>query len=326
MILYEYTDYPLWATYQSTSATQKGTVWLLSTTGTDRAIGSMFQVWQGLAKTQALNPLLDSNKNNCSDDWWGPHLISQVAEDWAMTKSYRDDQRILIQRADDLGNFKWFKPLHRHHKKYRVKQSIRINKIRKFSMPVRYFATLTVDPKRFSNDLQAYDDLLNSWRKIYHRLRRKFPRLQVLRCVEPQKQGQPHMHLMLFGCNIPKLKSWASEMYRISSGYIRIEPARAGNKGAASYLGKYLTKGLKNDFTLAFLTRWRCQTLTVSGKQLREFLGPLIDYDPSGEWVFYCFLSSYGDACIELSEEFAELIYYPLENGPPIPENPFIRP
>ena len=224
-----------------------------------------------------LRPLLDSNKNNCSH-WYGSHLVSEALEEWAMTKGYRDDQRIIIQKADDLSNLKWFKPLHRHHKKYRVKQSIRISRIRQFSMPVRYFASLTVDPKRVDNDRQAYDYLLNSWRKIYHRLKRKFPNLQVLRCVEPQKNGNPHMHLLLFGCRIPKLKRWASQMYKISSGYIHIEPARAGNKGAASYLGKYLTKGLKNDFVLAFLTRWKSQTLTASGTRLRAFLGLLLDH------------------------------------------------
>ena len=272
-----------------------------------------------------LSPLLDSNKNNCSQ-WYGSHLVSQAIEEWTMTKCHRDDQRILIQRADDLGDIKWFRPLHRHHKKYRVKQSIRINKIRKFSMPVRYFATLTVDPKRVDNDRQAYDYLLNSWRKIYHRLKRKFPRLQVLRCVEPQKNGNPHMHLLLFGCRIPKLRSWASQMYKISSGYIKIEPARAGNKGAASYLGKYLTKGLKDDFTLAFLTRWRCQTLTASGTELRAFLGPLLDNSSTGKWIFVEFTTDYGDACVKLGEQMADVIYYPQEKGPPSLEMPFICP
>ena len=85
------------------------------------------------------------------------------------------------------------------------------------------------------------------------------------------------MHLLLFGCRIPKLNRWASQMYKISSGWIEIEPARAGNKGAASYLGKYLMKGLKNDFTLAFLTRWKSQTLTASGTELRAFLGSIIE-------------------------------------------------
>jgi len=270
-----------------------------------------------------LRPLLDSNKNNCSQ-WYGSHLVSEAIEEWWMTKGYRDNQRILIQKADDLGDIKWFRPLHRHHKKYRVKQSIRINKIRKFSMPVRYFATLTVDPKRVDNDRQAYDYLLNSWRKIYHRLKRKFPRLQVLRCVEPQKNGNPHMHLLLFGCHIPKLNRWASQMYKISSGYVKIEPARAGNKGAASYLGKYLMKGLKTDFTLAFLTRWHSQTLTASGTKLRAFLGPLLDNSSTGKWIFVEFTTDYGDACIKLTEELAELMYYPPENGPPMQESAFI--
>ena len=113
-------------------------------------------------------------------------------------------------------------------------------------------------------------------------------------------------------------------MYKISSGYIYIEPARAGNKGAASYLGKYLNKGLKDDFTLAFLTRWKSQTLTASGTELRAFLGPLLDNSSTGKWIFVEFTTDYGDACIKLTEELAELMYYPPENGPPVSESAFI--
>ena len=38
---------------------------------------------------------------------------------------------------------------------------------------------------------------------------------------------------------------WASDTYPISAGWIDIQPIRAGNKGAVSYLAKYLGKGLK---------------------------------------------------------------------------------
>jgi len=271
-----------------------------------------------------LAPLLDSNKNNCA--WYGNHLVSEALEDWCLTKGYRDEQRIVIQEAEDWSNVKWFKPLHRHHKRYRIKQSIRISKIRDFSMPVRYFVTLTIDPKKVSNDFQAYKLLTDTWRKIYYRLKRKFPRLQALRCVEPQKTGNPHMHLLLFGCHIPQYLKWARSMYQFAGGYIKIEPARAGNKGAASYVGKYLTKGLKNDFCLAFLTRWKSQTLTVSGSLLRKFLGPLLEKKGKSKWVFVDYTTDYGDCCVKLGEDLAELIYYPQEKGPPVPDWSFIRP
>jgi len=83
---------------------------------------------------------------------------------------------------------------------------------------------------------------------------------------------------------------------------------------------------LKDDFTLAFLTRWRCQTLTASGTELRAFLGPLLDNSSTGKWIFVEFTTDYGDACVKLGEQMADVIYYPQEKGPPSLEMPFICP
>ena len=38
------------------------------------------------------------------------------------------------------------------------------------------------------------------------------------------------------------------------------------------------------------------------------------------------FTTDYGDACVKLGEEMAEMIYYPPEKGPPNPEMPFHMP
>ena len=269
-----------------------------------------------------LKPLLDSNKNNYPlSTWEGPELVKVIEWEWSEIKSYRDAQRIVIQRKDDPSKVKWFKPLHRHQNKYRVKQSVRIGKLRKYHRRARYMMTLTVNPRRFNNDIEAYDGLKRSWFKIYKRLKRINPEVQGLRATEPQKSGNPHMHIILWNIHIPKFKLLASQLYKISSGYVQIEPVRLGNKGAVSYLGKYLTKGTKESLVIGSLTRWKAQTLTVFGKELRVFLGPLIENTSTGEWELWDFVCNYDDCIHKMGEEMAESIYCTPEKGPPTLES-----
>ena len=274
-----------------------------------------------------LRPLLDSNKNNCPlSTWEGPKLIREIEWEWAEIKAYRDAQRVVLQHKDDPSKVKWFKPLHRHQKKYRIKQSVRIGKLKKYHRRARYMMTLTVAPRRFNNDIEAYNGLKRSWFKIYKRLKRINPEVQGLRATEPQKSGNPHMHIILWNIHIPKYKLLASQLYKISSGYVKIEPVRLGNKGAVSYLGKYLTKGTKENLVIGSLTRWKAQTLTVFGKELRMFLGPLIENKSTGEWELWDFICNYDDCIHKMGEEMAEMVYNIPEKGPPIPENPIICP
>ena len=269
-----------------------------------------------------LRPLLDSNKNNCPPSTWeGPKLIREIEWEWAEIKAYRDAQRVVLQRKGDPSDWKAFKPLHRHQKKYRIKQSVRIGKLKKYHRRARYMMTLTVAPRRFNNDIEAYNGLKRSWFKIYKRLKRINPEVQGLRATEPQKSGNPHMHIILWNIHIPKYKLLASQLYKISSGYVKIEPVRLGNKGAVSYLGKYLTKGTKEDLVIGSLTRWKAQTLTVFGKELRTFLGPLIENKSTGEWELWDFICNYDDCIHKMGEEMAESIYSTPEKGPPMRES-----
>ena len=271
-----------------------------------------------------LKPLLDSNKNNCP--WEGPDLVKQVNFDFAETRARRDAQRVVIQNKKDPSNIKFFKPLHRHQKVYRIKQSVRIQKLKKYHRRARYMITLTVNPRRYSNDIEAYNGLKEAWIKIHKRLKRINPEVQLLRATEPQKSGNPHMHVILWNIHIPKYRVLASKLYQISSGYVKIEPIRYGNKGAVSYMGKYLSKGTKDNFVLGCLTRWKAQTLTVSGKELSKFLGPLRENTSTGEWELWDFVSSFEDACYLFGDEFANEMYNPEENKPPDIEPSFLTP
>ena len=271
-----------------------------------------------------VKPLLDSLKNNCP--WYGKQLVNEIEFEWAETKARRDSQRIIIQNKKDPSNVRWFKPLHRHQLKYRAKQIGRVQRLIDYHRRARYLLTLTVDPKRYQDDLSAHEGLKQSWNLIRKRLQRISQNVQGLTCTEPQKSGNPHMHILLWNIHIPKYKKWASQIYKISTGAIHITPIRYGNKGAVSYLGKYLNKGLQNNFVLGCLTRWKARTLNVFGKELRQFLGPLIHNSSTGEWELWDFVSSYDDACYLFGDNLANQIYNLKDNEPPDLELDFIRP
>lgn len=259
--------------------------------------------------------VLDSLKNNSSSRrWYGPHLAKEFISNWEITRIIRDAQRVVVQKVDKPGEFMGFRPLHRHQKKYMNKQRNRIAKLQDYKQPARYLVTFTVDPKRFRNDREAYAGLMDGWNKVYHRLKRRSDRLQVLRVVEVQKNAQPHLHVLLWGVHLPR--GWAAEVYKVCSGYVDVSPIRHGNRGAVSYLGKYLTK--MNALVLAGLTRWKARTLSVSGKQMRESLGPLIDEKSTGKWELFDFFHCRQDveACEAFTADFAQELYED-PTGPP---------
>jgi len=273
-----------------------------------------------------LSPVLDSLKNNCPVEWWGPHLVHEIEYEWAETRARRDAQRIVIQHKEDLANVRFFAPLHRHQAKYRAKQVNRIQRLIDYPRRARYLITLTVDPKRFYDDYSAHEGLKESWNKIRKRLQRINPDVQGLTVTEPQKSGNPHMHILLWNIHIPNYLKWASKTYKISTGHIDIQPIRCGNAGAVSYLGKYLGKGTKDNFVLGCLTRWKARTLNIFGTQLREFLGPLINRNSTGEWELWDFVTSWDDCFHKMGEEMAEIVYSSPKKGPPIRENHIICP
>ena len=271
-----------------------------------------------------LRPLLDSLKNNCPSEWYGPHLVNEIEYEWAETKAKRDAQRIVVYPKGKMHKWISIKPLHRHQDKYRAKQINRIQRLLDYHKRARYLLTLTVDPKRFTSDRLAHDGLKVSWNIIRKRLQRINKDVEGLTATEPQKSGNPHMHILLWNIHIPNYLKWASKTYEVSTGHINIQPIRMGNKGAVSYLAKYLGKGTKDNFVLACLTRWKARTLNIFGKELRTFLGPLIQKNSKGEWELWDFVTGFDDCFHKMGEEMAEMVYNIPEKGPPMSENPII--
>jgi len=278
-----------------------------------------------MAFTQ-LRPVLDSLKNNCPSEWYGPHLVREIEYEWAEIKAKRDAQRIIVYPKGEMHNWISIKPLHRHQAKYRAKQVNRIQRLLDYPKRARYLITLTVDPKRFTSDHLAHQGLKESWNIIRKRLQRINKDVEGLTATEPQKSGNPHMHILLWNIHIPNYLKWASKTYEVSTGHINIQPVRAGNNGAVSYLAKYLGKGTKENFVLACLSRWKARTLNIFGKDLRTFLGPLIQRNSNNKWELWDFVTSWDDCFHKMGEEMAESVYNTPEKGPPIQEMTILGP
>ena len=149
-----------------------------------------------------LKPLLDSLKNNCPSEWYGPHLVREIEYEWAETKAKRDAQRIVIYPKGKMHKWIAIRPNHRHRNKYRAKQINRMQRLLDYSKRARYLITFTVDPKRFDNDRLAHEGLKKSWNLIRKRLQRINPKVQGITATEPQKSGNPHMHVILWNIYI----------------------------------------------------------------------------------------------------------------------------
>ena len=271
-----------------------------------------------------LSPLLDSLKNNCPSKWYGPDLVKEIEWEWAETKAKRDAQRIVVYPKGDMSKWISFKPNHRHLRKYKAQQVNRMQRLLDYSKRARYLITLTVDPKRFTSDRLAHEGLKASWNILRKRVQRINPNVQGITATEPQKNGNPHMHIILWNIHIPNYLKWARKAYEVSTGYVQIQPIKAGNKGAVSYLAKYLGKGSRNNFVLACLSRWKARTLNIFGKELTTFLGPLIQKNSNGEWELLAFTLNYSDALTKIPEEIADIVYCTPEKGPPMIESAFI--
>jgi hypothetical protein len=107
---------------------------------------------------------------------------------------------------------------------------------------LRRFLTLTLDPKKLPSGLDVagkIEYLYGVWRKMRVYLRRKLGKsLVFISVVELQKNGNPHLH-MLVGSFLPK--EWISAAWEKLGGgsFTRIEYADMHR--VAAYIAKYVT-------------------------------------------------------------------------------------
>ena len=163
---------------------------------------------------------------------------------------------VVLEREDVEGtryylkDFKFFRVYNRFDKQY-VKKVIK-----KFSV-LSLFAedhsfvhiVLTVEGGSISDNIALLRRNWNRLRALFKkRLGRNYPFVAVL---EPQKQGQPHMHILLFTekfvMDQRELSNWCQEHGLGKVVWIRRYWAHGSRKKPIWYLSKYLSKQYKKD-------------------------------------------------------------------------------
>jgi hypothetical protein len=110
------------------------------------------------------------------------------------------------------------------------------------ALGLKYFLTLTVDPKKLANSRAAVPHLRKVFNKFRFYLKRKFGTAPHYICVlEFTKAGLPHLHILL-DRYIPQ--KWISHVWALLGGGRIVYMKRVTVHNVARYLSKYLTKEL----------------------------------------------------------------------------------
>ena len=107
---------------------------------------------------------------------------------------------------------------------------------------LRYFLTLTLDPKKLKDKNCAVPHLRHVWSMFRTYLKRKYGQCPSYICVlEYTQSGRPHLHVLL-DRYIPQ--AWISTVWSILGGGKIVDIRRVTIKNVSRYLSKYLTKDM----------------------------------------------------------------------------------
>lgn len=141
--------------------------------------------------------IIKKKKRLSETDWEElSNLFSQYKEDV--------NHKVIVLKHKRIPNeFLFLKYQHRFTKSRLKRKLAQYNAIwnnasRKYSKAV--FLTLTLDPKTFNNLEEAKTRLSKSFNRLMSYLRKKYGfRPPYLAVKEPQKSGNPHVHVIIFG-------------------------------------------------------------------------------------------------------------------------------
>ena len=214
--------------------------------------------------------------------WWGRDLVRRAVLLHGERLKNRAALRLVLQSP--TGELVLVCPRYRGSPGYSDRQYRRLQSLLTFRRRPSALLTFTVAPGRYGSDRHAHRSLQAAWRRQREYLRRRWPSLQYVTATEAQGQGQPHLHVLVYGVHVKRgsERQLGRELHGCGgTGWVDVSAVRRGRRGAVAYLAKYLYAGTGSDRcpTPAFLPRWRARTLELSG-ELRAELGPL--YPPPG--------------------------------------------
>lgn len=134
-----------------------------------------------------------------------------------------------------------------------------------------HFLTLTVNPNDYQSLHDAYRDLQSIWNKLLTRLRKKYPNIFIVKTVELQKNGYPHLHVLIAGIGylprwfVMKTEAMHGKIYK--SKYLR----GYNHRRALNYILKYITKGSTDDNEWGYVQKviqWALFSRTFSHSRL----------------------------------------------------------
>lgn len=140
------------------------------------------------------------------------------------------------------------------------------------------FITLTVNPAHGQSPEGRARELVNAWRIVVKRARRKFTKaaLEYLAVFEETKKGEPHLHIVCRAPYIPQ--PWLSEQMNELIEAPIVDIRRVGSKaGVAKYVAKYVAKG---PTTFGTLKRY----WSSSGYDLLKAEKAAEDHRSKGHW------------------------------------------
>ncbi len=141
--------------------------------------------------------------------------------------------------------------------------------------PYAIFLTLTTDINKFSSVLDAYKEINKNWNRLITAISKRLGyRPKYIKCLEFHKNGNPHLHILLFVDRVKKngewilKQNWVSEMWdKYGQGkivylfalksnghtytWLNGRPKGTKSDNITTYLSKYLKKAFNDNLELA---------------------------------------------------------------------------
>lgn len=160
-----------------------------------------------------------------------------------------------------LGCKKWScpvcGPLNARRLREKTKNGIKtiMDRIRTHGYRDKYFfkfLTLTLPGESFrraySLDM-AERELKQNFNKLRTAIKKKYGDFEYIWVCEPQRDGFPHLHVLMIGKNIAGIdvKDFIERMWRdnYSMGFVKLNVVDGGLEKVIGYITKYMTKGLQ---------------------------------------------------------------------------------
>jgi hypothetical protein len=113
------------------------------------------------------------------------------------------------------------------------------------------FLTLTLDGNEWRKNHSieyAEQEIKKNWNKLRSAIIKKYGKFEYIWVMESQKDGYPHMHVVMIGKSIspPDIKEWIYKLWKsYGMGFSFIKQVYGGTGGITAYITKYITKELQ---------------------------------------------------------------------------------